>query len=65
MKSKSYTIQFEKSFNKQHFWRIVHRNKQEIARSSETYTRRVDCKRALNNMIEKIKKNDYYVMGER
>lgn len=40
-----YRIEFLKAKNREWYWRVFHRNGNEICRSSETYKRKADCVR--------------------
>jgi uncharacterized protein YegP (UPF0339 family) len=57
----TYKIYICKARNKEFFWRIVHRNRRQIARSSETYKRRSSCLRGLMRLINKFVFRDYEI----
>lgn len=56
-------IRFEirRARNGQSYWRIVHRNGNQLERSSETYKRKSICKRVMENMIWAIYSGDYEI----
>lgn len=51
----THTFQLQLSKTQEYFWRVMHRNGNEIARSSETYTRKPDTMRGLSRLIAAIK----------
>ncbi len=44
------------------FWRVIHKNGNEICRSSENYARRGPMVKALNLMLSAIEGDDYEVV---
>lgn len=56
----TYTFELKRSRNGEHYWRLLHRNGKEIARSSETYKRPATCKRALDRLLRAMKGDGFY-----
>jgi len=57
-----YKLTFVKSTkNKEYFWRLKHRNGEQICRSSETYKNKGDCYRAFERMRVALAADDFEV----
>lgn len=54
-----YAIKFKRSKNGEFFWHIIHRNGKEIARSSETYKRRLSAVRSVQRFLKAVTESDY------
>lgn len=59
-----YLFEIKPSRNGEFYWRVTHRNGNEIARSSETYKRRHDCRRGLERLILQLAELDYEIVSK-